>query len=300
MKIFLSIAILILFFNFSKAQGCSDAGICSVGNVFLHELKVFKNNLEVATIFGAGDFGVKFIAPYISYTRNFNDQFSISSKVTFSSANGNFGTNSSIGDIFFIGNYKFKAEKISKWSTTLGLKIPTNNANQKINSLALPMDYQSSLGTYDLFLGLSLNYKKFDFNTVLQIPIINNNKNSYFNNSVGTTTTFPSTNLFERKSDFLFRTTYNLKTSNNKLTFKPNLLFLYHIGNDTFENILGNRQEILGSKGITLNANLITNFSINESSNIELSIATPFVVRQLRPDGLTRRFTAGIGYKLHF
>jgi hypothetical protein len=292
-------AFIILTSTFSYAQGCSDAGFCSVGNAFKEPGVSLKNNLEVGFGFGAADEDVTVFSQYITYTRNFSSTFAMSLKVTSAIANGGFGSNGNIGDAFLTGNYKLKPGSENKnWSVLLGVKIPFTQGDDKINSISLPMAYQSSLGTFDLIAGVSLNYKKWDFNTALQLPISGENKNAFFNGVF--ITGFPSTNLFKRQSDGLFRVTYTLKTKNDKFTFKPNLLFIYHFGEDSFENGLGKRQDIIGSDGVTLNGNLIANYKINSNSSLETSIATPFVVRDVRPDGLTREYTIGLSYKVNF
>ena len=278
------------------AQGCSDAGICSIGNT-LENKKEFKNFVEIGTIFGAGEADITYISPYISYTRTFSEKFSLSTKIIYSQSKGSFGSIAAFGDGFIIGNYNFKSTKISKLSALAGVKFPFNNGDLKINNGIVPLDYQSSLGTVDLIFGANLNYKNWDFNTGFQIPVINNNKNTYFS-AFSNTNDFPSTNLFNRKSDFLFRTTYTFKQ--NKFTFKPNVLFLYHLGEDSYVTILNNRVNISGSDGLTVNGNIISSYAINNRNSIELSLATPFVIRDIRPDGLTREFTAGIIYKVLF
>lgn len=299
MKNLLLIITLVFSITLLNAQGCSDAGICSIGNSFQSSEKEFKNNIEISVIFGAGEEDVTYFSPYISYGRKVNERFSWSSKVTFSAANGSFGTRAAFGDAFLVGNYTFVAKNNTQWSVLLGSKIPFTSSNLKINGISLPLDYQSSLGTFDLFLGTNLNYKKWDFNAAVQIPVFNNNKNSYFAEYSGTDD-FPTTNLFERKADALFRATYTIKTTNHKFTFKPNVLFIYHLGEDTFENVIGNRQTIVGSDGLTVNGNLITTYNFNNQNSIELSLATPFVVRDIRPDGLTRSFVLAIQYKVLF
>ena len=290
---------LVIISDFSFAQGCSDAGICSIGSGFNSDEKELKNNVEIAAIFGTGDADLTYISPYIAYTRKFNDKFSLSSKVTFSSANGDLGTSTSFGDAFLIGNYTFKEIKNKQWSVLGGWKFPFTNSNRKVNGNALPLDYQSSLGTVDLFLGTNLKYKKWDFNAVIQIPVFNNNRNSYFD-EFSVSDDFPTTNLFERKSDALFRTTYTVKPTNSKFTFKPNVLFIYHLGEDTFENQLNQRETIEGSDGLTINGNLLTVYQLNKRNSIELSLAAPFLVREIRPDGLTRGFVAGVNYRILF
>lgn len=293
------VLIMLFFANQAFSQGCSDAGICSIGHGFQSEEKTFKDRIEIATIFGAGESDVRYFSPYVSYTKRFNDRFSFSSKVTFSTATGSFGTRSQFGDAFLVGNYAFKEKNNKQWSALLGWKFPFTASNLKINGYSLPLDYQSSLGTVDLFLGTNLKYKAWDFNAAIQIPVFNLNKNSYFA-EYGGTDDFPSTNLFERKSDALLRATYSIKTPNKKFTFKPNVLFIYHLGEDSFENIFGERENITGSDGLTINGNLITAYNLSKQSSIELSLATPFVVRDVRPDGLTRSFVLGLQYQYSF
>lgn len=297
MKKLLLIIVFSMVCNFSFAQGCSDAGICSVGHAFDSEEKQLKNSIELSAIFGVGEADVTYISPYIAYTRKFNDKFSLSTKITFSSANGDFGTRAAFGDAYLVGNYNFKEIKNKQWSALVGWKFPFTSSNLKINEYSLPLDYQSSLGTFDLFLGTNLKYKKWDFNAAFQIPVFNNNKNSYFD-EFSASNDFPTTNLFHRKSDVLFRTTYSHKIK--KITFKPNILFIYHLGEDSFENQFSTRETIKGSDGLTINGNLISTYNFDKQNSIELSLATPFVVRDIRPDGLTRSFVLGLSYKILF
>lgn len=284
----------------ANAQGCSDAGFCSVGNTFKGDKVDLKNNLEVGAVYGIGEKDVKVYSPYLIYTRIFSKHFGLSTKLTSNVANGSFGTRANIGDVFITGNYKFNTSDYdkSKWSGILGVKIPLTAGNDKINTVSLPMPYQSSLGTFDVIAGIDLAMKKWEFSTAIQVPL-NNNKNSYLK-ELAPTKKFVSTNLFERKSDALFRAAYKFKTGNQKFTFKPNVLFIYHLGNDSFMNSFGIKEEIKKSEGITINANLITSYKIASNSSLEASLASPLVVREVRPDGLTRALTFGLSYKQNF
>ena len=297
-KHFLFLGIL-LFVTKISAQGCSDAGICSINKGFTDEKEQFKNSLEYASIYSLGEADVQYLSHYISYTKRFNERFAFTSKVTLSTANGSFGTRTQFGDAFLIGNYTFKEKNSKQWSTLLGLKFPFTASNLKINGYSLPLDYQSSLGTVDAFVGTNLHYKQWDFNAALQIPVVNLNKNSYFSEYSGTSD-FPSTNLFERKPDALLRATYLVTVPKSKFSFKPNVLFIYHLGEDSYENIFGQRESIKGSDGLTVNGNLLSTYRINQQNQIELSIASPFVVREVRPDGLTRSLVLGLQYQYSF
>lgn len=283
---------------FLQAQGCSDAGICSIADTHDYAEKTVKNQIEVGTIYAAGESDTRYIAPYISYVRTFNATWSGNVRITSSFAEGSLGKRGSIGDAFLLVNYKPVTEKTFRWTYTVGTKIPFNRANLEISNQSLPLDYQSSLGTFDFLGAANLSYKAWDFNAALQIPVFNINANAYFSESSGTDD-FPTTNQFERKPDALFRATYTIKPTKGKFTFKPNLLFIYHLGKDAYEDIYGKRRSINGSDGLTINGNLITAYDAKIGS-IELSLATPFAVREIRPDGLTREWTVGISYRTRF
>lgn len=98
----------------------------------------------------------------------------------------------------------------------------------------------------------------------------------------------------------LLRAAYNIKKPGKAFFLKPNVLAIYHLGEDTYENLYGKRQSLAGSQGLTLNANVIAGFAIDKKNVLELSLAAPFVVRSIRPDGLTREFTVGVEYKVSF
>ncbi|WP_428224929.1 hypothetical protein [Flavobacterium sp.] len=296
---FLSIALVSLGAQSFWAQGCSDAGFCSVGNPFKVAQQNVKNQLEIGAGYGLGEEGTTIVNSYLSYTRLFSEKFGVNAKFTGQMANGDFGTRANVGDVFLTGNYKFNPNSDNaKWSGLLGLKIPLTGANDKINNVSLPMPYQSSLGTFDIIAGVETSLKKFDFNLAAQIPL-NDNKNSYLT-SLAPTAKFESTNLFHRQPDVLFRSTYKLLFANEKLTLKPNLLFIYHLGNDSYENQFGKRVTIEKSSGLTINGNVIANYKLGESSSIETSLAGPFLFRESRPDGLTRSFTFGVSFKQGF
>jgi hypothetical protein len=60
------------------------------------------------------------------------------------------------------------------------------------------------------------------------------------------------------------------------------------------------KQEIKGSQGLTLNGNAYIDYEINSKNIIQLNLGMPFIVRDSRPDGLTRSFIANIEYRVKF
>lgn len=282
------------------SQGCSDAGICSITSAHpIDSAELKKNSLEVGYIFGKGLEDLVYNNGFIGYTRDFKNNWVLGTKITYNQASGSFGTLGRLGDIFFVMNYKKELNKHSFFKPSFGLKIPLSQSNTKINQIALPLDYQSSLGTFDALVAIEYGYKKWSVDAALQLPFWQLNRNSYFD-EYAASNDFPSTNLFKRKPDILLRSTYTFNTKTNKWFFKPNLMAIYHVGNDTYEDIFRKRQEIKKSQGITLNASLSTDYYINNKNCLKLTIAAPLLVRAIRPDGLTRAVIASIAYQYKF
>jgi hypothetical protein len=140
---------------------------------------------------------------------------------------------------------------------------------------------------------------KIDINAAIQAPVINVNKNTFFK-EYSTQMDFESTNNFERRPDVLLRLGYIIETKNKKWTFRPNALAIAHLGEDSYENIFGDREDIDGSSGLTLNLNLQGQYKIAQHKAIGFSIASPVLVREKRPDGLTRSLTLSVNYLFGF
>ncbi|MGH2552729.1 MAG: hypothetical protein ACRDEB_03370, partial [Chitinophagaceae bacterium] len=75
---------------------------------------------------------------------------------------------------------------------------------------------------------------------------------------------------------------------------------IYHVANDTYQDDSKNRRPIYNSTGLTLNGNLFFDYHLKNGNGFELSLGTPFVVRDQRPDGLTRKFVASLEYQFSF
>jgi hypothetical protein len=80
----------------------------------------------------------------------------------------------------------------------------------------------------------------------------------------------------------------------------PSLLPIYHVANDRYTDELGVEQVIAGSQGLTFNANMFIGYKIAEHNAIQLSVGFPLIVRNARPDGLTRSVIASIEYQVGF
>ncbi len=287
------------------SQGCSDAGFCSLG--------ILKNNrhseaekysLSIGSAFGLGEQNTGILNSYIEFGVKQNDHLSYQLKLTSVYAGGFLGSVFNLGDAFGFINFTPERSGKDQISFLSGFKIPLSFANDK-NSLGkpLPLDYQSSLGTFDLIEGINyIGNGKWEFNAGIQIPVINKNKNTFFPDEYSDrrVENFLPTNNFKRKGDALLRAGRYLFIEGTSIVLKPNILAIYHLGNDRFENRLGKNESIPGSAGLTLNAGLTASKRFKNNNQLEIITAAPFIVRDKRPDGLTRSIVINVQYSFSF
>ncbi len=286
--------VLFLFVSyFTFSQGCSDAGFCTLENFqgTATDSISFSNSLKFGANIGAADNDVSVFGSYLEYTRQLNENWEVLAKVTYLSQSIDGFSSSSLADAYLTASYSVS----SSVKIIAGLKIPFTDGNLKDNGFALPMDFQPSLGTLDLILGASKSYNNWAFVFAYQQPLTQNNNE--FLAPVGSD--YISTNNFKRAGDILLRTSYKFNIA-DKFLITPSLLPIYHLANDKFTDVDDVEKEIKGSNGLTLNANLYLNYMINKRNSLELSFGSPLVVRDRRPDGLTRSFVANLEYKISF
>ena len=298
----ITIAFFLLLFTHLAAfsQGCSDAGFCTVESFVPHphgEEPADKNRFKAGISAGAADYDINVFGTYFEYSRFFNEKFSLDAKLTTLSQSGNDISTFGLSDIFVNGNYKIGQKGIF----TLGAKIPLMDANKMKDGLSLPMDYQSSLGTFDLVAGFGYTVGRVQLVAAIQQPLTQNN-NGFLAEEYPLDSRlrdFQSTNEFQRSGDVLLRASYPFNLG-QKLKVIPSLLPIYHLSNDKFTDIDGIEQEIEGSEGLTLNWNIYLDYPLNDTQNLQLILGAPFIVRDARPDGLTRSFIASLDYRISF
>ena len=184
----------------------------------------------------------------------------------------------------------------------MGVKLPFDRADIVKNGIHLPMPYQTSLGTVDLVLALNYSLKSFGVTLALQQPLKARNENKFLPGDYPATPItlkyWPS-NEFERKGDVVGRVSYRFKTG-ERFSIRPGLLGIYHLGNDSYVDNNKNRRPIYNSSGLTLNGNVFLDYRLKNGNGFELSLGTPLIVRDQRPDGLTRKIVATIEYQFSY
>lgn len=298
---------LILLFGFTflfspeiYAQGCSDAGICTVHSFKpngLDSISENANQVKVGISYGNADNSISVFGTYLEYNGQFNEKFGLDARLTTLSQSGNDISAFGLSDLIVNSNYRIN----NKATFTLGVKIPLSDANRMEEGSALPMDYQSSLGTFDLLVGFGYKIKRLHLVAALQQPLTQNN-NSFFAEDYplgSPLRDFQSTNQYKRSGDIILRASYPIDLG-QKFRLTPGLLPIYHLANDKYTDMNGVELEIEGSQGLTLNWNLYLDYDLDQKQALQFSAGAPFIVRDVRPDGLTRSFVASLEYRFRF
>lgn len=294
-------AIFVMTFNsLSFSQGCSDAGLCTLHGLKPDEAdtKSFQNNkLSAGVSYGIGDYKISVTTFYLSYYRKLSKKLGIDIKSTASIQKGNGISSAGFSDIFISADYFIN--EVTNF--VLGTKIPLNRADKSQNSIPLPMNYQSSLGTWDIISGVYTIISKAELSLAFQQPMTQND-NQFFSNKyplASKLSTFQSTNKFVRKGDILFRASYPL-TFGKKFVLTPGILPIFHLGNDKYTDSTGTEVEINGSAGLTFNMTVFIDYLINGKNKIQINAGAPIITRDSKPEGMGRSLVIAINYTYLF
>lgn len=289
------------------AQGCSDAGVCTAGGLGPNAKRDTSGiRITLGYSYGIGEQAVGIQALMLQSDIQITKKAVLQLKLPLVSAVGNLGTNSGLGDVIATvsASFRYKGMKISPF---VGARIATGKADATVqvagNPLPLPMPYQTSLGTNDVLLGAGIKKKNWSLGLGYQHPL-NGNSNGFdtslWQGKAEAKNYFSSRNLV-RKPDVILRIEKSYRLG--KITFTPGLLGIYKVAEEFksvwISGVVGPilvSEPIAGSKGLTINGMLHVGYPLNVKTSIAANIATPFKVRENRPDGLTRAFVFGLSY----
>lgn len=275
----------------SYAQGCADAGFCSVGAMQHGKQKedTMHNSVGFSAAVASGEKLSWVISPQLEIKSFLDKRSYLEVKLPLQIVTGNLGSNYGIGDLLSTYTHRIKTRKADRQLYyTIGMRIGLNNADDQINGTPLPMAYQVGLGTTDIILGLSTNIGKYiTLAAGVQQPFLQYNRNGYHtteNRDSVETVYFSSRNL-QRAGDALLR--IEAKKDWKRTGIHGGPLVLYHLANDKSTLANGNVILLQNSAGFTVNINLGFYYRA-DNWVFDFTIAGPVYARENRPDGLTR------------
>ncbi len=312
--------------QFISAQGCSDAGVCTAGPIGQLTTsgdstgaKEPRHFARLQYSYAVGEQGVVIMQVVPEIGIGISERLGLQLKVPYVSASGNLGEHSGIGDMIFTSSYAFVKERDRNLTAIAGLRVPTGETSpQPLEQTSfgpdfkpLPMPYQPGLGTLDLLLGVQYRYKRWTTALAYQHVLDQGNENLFYNEAwdgdADALKYFESAYL-ERANDAVARLQYALPIG--KFSIQPGLLAIYHLGLDSRLEVDATpdpwdmepfvRRDVKGSDGLTLNLTADARFRLNDAWALEASFGSPVIVREARPDGLTRAMVINLGVRLGF
>ena len=301
----------------SLAQGCSDAGFCTMGAMRPDQSYSKRIDFKLRSIEYNYYKGKSIISPVIrAHTIEFNaslgDLNTIQVKVPYMFVSGNFGKNNGLGDISLSFTRTLKTTNRGTLNGTLGTKIPADRSTDEISneftgnqSVDLHMYYQTSLGSYDAIAGLSWITNEWLFATGIQVALTENQNQFQWSDWLDN---YPDPDYvvrnnqgvnLKRGTDIMLRVERNFRFTN--FNFSIGALPIYRITKDeAFVVDEGRRRKLDNTLGLALSVLGSVGYSININNAVKFIYGYKLVDRDFNPDGLTRDDVQSISYIYRF
>jgi len=189
MKKILYLIVFISLFEKLPAQGCSDAGICTLGSSLKKDQTFDRFSFAINQSLGNAEQKVNVHSTQIEISKSVFKKAQVQLKLPYIFTQGNLANTEGLGDITASYTYQFYQKNDWIINYTLGFKLGVNAADKAFEIqlpanntmwMALPMVYQTSLGTHDILLGADARYKRvWRFALGFQMPIVQFNKNNF-------------------------------------------------------------------------------------------------------------------------
>jgi len=308
-------ALIIFSAYLSHAQGCSDAGFCTMGAMKPDQTYSKKVNFKLRSLELNYYRGTSLLTPVITVftsdmTFGINDYYAIQVKVPYQMVTGSLGETQGLGDLSISASRSIRLANGSTVGITLGGKIPSGksdieNNHSEFGSGDLPMYYQVSLGSYDAVAGASYINEKWLFATGIQRPLIHQNENDF---RWGKWPDYPDpsyirkynlANDLKRGTDVMLRAERNFRFIN--FNFGIGALAIYRITKDEVYNFNEDKREKLdGTTGLAFNILANVGYQFNINNSVKLIYGQKFMDREVNPDGLTRHNVFSFSYVYRF
>lgn len=305
-RLFLIFSIIIFINNQTqlRAQGCSDAGVCTAGIMTGETSNSSANNkfyLEPGIHLAGGDDGTQIISAMLEAAYAISPRSLLQVKIPYHIISGNLGKTSGIGDITVTFSYHQKTETQHQFGYFAGFRLATGKTNLQDDGLSLPMVYQTGLGTTDLLLGARWDYRGWAASLGYQQPLAQHNENGFLQSRWEDNPDvihYHDSRQIERSADIVARIEKTIPVAD--FAFTGGLVPIYHLAQDSFLDENDVRTEIEGSDGLTLNVAIQARYAAGERLQIKAFYGSPLITRDVQPAGLARSYVAGLSVGFSF
>jgi hypothetical protein len=291
------------------SQGCSDAGFCTMGAMKPDQKFEKKGNIKLRSVEVSHYYGLtRFKDKIFVYTADFGFAFGKKMqgqvKLPYQRTQGVLANKGGLSDISLSLTRNLVAKEKYQINATLGAKIPTGNPTKTDDQgRALPMYYQSTLGTFDVVAGISLATRGWLFAVGYQ-QALNKVDNKFVwgpfqgDPNEEEALRYPISPNLWRGKDVMLRMEKNVRFS--KFNISLGLLSIYRLDKDKTQK--ANEVEVYApdSNGLALTALVGGGYRLTPRSAIKIMNGFRIVKRHANPDGLSREFVNTIGYEFQF
>ncbi|MCB2219191.1 MAG: hypothetical protein KQI35_02265 [Bacteroidetes bacterium] len=284
------------------SQGCSDAGACSAGSLGLKDddLDRTKLMLGYSQSIGLADKESIVLGSELRVNHEIFPTSNLEIRVPYLVTIGNLGATSGVGDLLITFSQQVINGEKSIFTLVAGGRLKTNDTNKKLDGEALPMVYQSSLGTYDIIAGMAWQSQRWSVSIAYQHPF-GSNLNEYlhpFDVELPDNKLYYESAFLKRGDDLMLRIQRTIEFNEaSKIHF--GFLPIYRIQEDQIKRD-GVYEKLPGSSGITYNVFFNWMKELKPGKLLNLSVGIPLHARDYRADGLTRTVIVGAGLILKF
>ena len=300
------------------AQGCSDAGFCTMGAMKPDQAFSKKINLKLRSLELSYYQGATSLSPIIRVVNadiafGFTEKTGFQIKLPYQFVTGSFGNTASIGDISLAVTHNFLSNEKFDVNATFGVKIPSNKSDLASDGSKVPgtegdvypMYYQTSLGSFDIVIGGSVISKKWLFAVGYQQALTANN-NTYDSAqwmqeypSPSYVAEYPESTLLKRGTDVMLRVERNFRFVKYNITI--GLLPIFRVKKDKiFDYTTNSYYKLDGTTGMALSALAGFGYNLNVNNSLKLTYGVKLKQRDVNPDGLTRTSVVIIAYLFRF
>jgi len=295
----------------SRAQGCSDAGFCTMGAMkpdqpFNKKIELKLRSMEISFYRGTTTLTPIVYVATADMSFSLNNKTSFQIKLPYQAVHGRLANTSGMGDISLCLTRNLRSTDRFDVNFSLGAKIPSNKSDKSIDNRPLPMYYQTSLGTYDVISGLSVINRKWLFATGIQMPLNKNNNQFLWGRWKGSNEDqsyierYAKANQLKRGTDVMLRVERNFRFS--RVNMSLGLLPIYRIARDKISKADGTPDPTYtkDAHGLALSGIATFGYSFNVKTGIKFLVGHKIVQRQVNPDGLTRELVTTASYFYRF
>ena len=207
------------------------------------------------------------------YTKSLNERLIVDSKFLISYITGPLANNLNFSDIITSVNYKIFRSENERFNLmiTSGIKVPLTQAMDQAGAIPLPMTYQTSLGTFDLFSALGISYRGGEMIIGAQTPVLSINRNQFLGYGPPLEKYLPSFHL-KRGSDLFSRFSWRFYLFKDSFWIMPLGQLFIRINPDKYKNPFINEyiQNDLSQFFPTIQLNISMGVNLNDRFSISL------------------------------